>query len=231
MRLGNVKCNVSYVFEYLILLVGSVIEGDASLLSAAFLANRGFFSLPLVILTAAFSTTAANQFYYILARSKGRESLERKAARYHRYRRVQTWMRKRGAVLLVFSRFIYGLRIAIPAACGAVGMTPMRFFVLNLVGAFVWAVPIALAGYFFGQTLTLFFENLRDYDWWIAGALLLSVAVFLLIRHLNDVPAVTTMFTHPEHLGEESTERLEGIYRKVESMEHHHHHHHHRHVS
>jgi membrane protein DedA with SNARE-associated domain len=220
-------------YEYLILLLGSVIEGDASVLSAAFLSHRGYFTLPLVILTAAFGTTVINQFYYFLARTRGRESLDRKAARHHRYRRVQLWMRRRGSLLMLFSRFIYGLRIAIPAACGAVGMAPTRFFILNVVGAFVWAIPIALMGYFFGQTLTLFFANLREYDWWIAGALLLGVAVFLLIRHLNDVPAVTTMILHPSHLGEESTERLEGIYRKVESIEKHHHERHppHRHAS
>jgi membrane protein DedA with SNARE-associated domain len=214
-------------YEYLILLLGSVIEGDATLLSAAFLSHRGFFYLPWVILTAALATTGANQLYYSIARIKGRLSLERKAARYHRYRRVQAWMQKRGSLLLVFSRFIYGLRIAIPAACGAVGMAPLRFFILNLIGAFVWAVPIALLGYFFGQTLAIFVANIKDYDWWIAGVLLVGVAVFLLIRHMNDVPAVTTMILHPDHLGEESADRLEGIYRKVESIEHHHQHHRH----
>jgi membrane protein DedA with SNARE-associated domain len=212
-------------YEYLVLLLGAVIEGDAAVLTAAFLSHRGFFALHWVIVTAALATTGANQVYYLVARTKGRASLERKAARFHRYRRVHTWMQKRGSVLLIFSRFVYGLRIAIPAACGAVGMSPARFFVLNLVGAFVWAIPIALLGYFFGQTLGIFFSNLKDYDWWIASVLLVGVAVFLLVRRMNDVPAVTTLLLHPNHLGEESTERLEGIYRKVESIEHQHQHH------
>jgi membrane protein DedA with SNARE-associated domain len=216
------------VFEYLILLIGSVIEGDATVLSAAFLSHRGYLSLPLVVVTAAAGTTAANHLYYILARTKGRASLERKAARHHRYRRVQSWMKKRGGLLLVFSRFIYGLRIAIPAACGAVGMKPTRFFILNLIGAFVWAIPLALLGYFFGHTLEAVFKNIREYDWWIAAALAIAVAVFFLIRHMNDVPAVTTLLLHPTHFGEESTERLEGIRRKVEAIEHPKHHPQHR---
>jgi membrane protein DedA with SNARE-associated domain len=209
-------------YQYLFLLLGAVVEGDAAVLSAAFLSHGGFFSLPLVIVTAALATTGANQVYYLIARMRGRKSLERKAARHHQYRRVQAWIQRRGSLLLVFSRFIYGLRIAIPAACGAIGMPPMRFFLLNLVGSFVWAIPIAFGGYFFGHTLAIFVQNLRDYDWVIAAAIMVGVAVLLLIRHLNDVPAVTTMLTHPADLGEESAERLEEMYRKVEAIEKHH---------
>jgi membrane protein DedA with SNARE-associated domain len=205
-------------YGYAVLLLGSIIEGDATVLSAAFLANRGYFPLHIVILIAAGATTAANQVYYVIAKCKG-HSLERKAALHHRYRRIYGWIQKRAGVLLVFSRFIYGLRIAIPAACGAVGMGSLRFLVLNLVGAFVWAIPIALLGYFFGETVALVLADIQDYDWQIAVGIGLAVAVFLLNRHLNDIRGATTMITHPEDLGEESTERLEGIYHKAQHFE------------
>ena len=118
-------------YQYWILLLGSVFEGDATLISASFLAHQGLLSLPLVVVTAAFSTTGANEVYYLVARRRGRIQWERKAAKQLYYRKVQAWLQRRGSLLMLFSRFIFGLRIAIPAACGASGMSPLRFFALN----------------------------------------------------------------------------------------------------
>lgn len=40
------------------------------------------------------------------------------------------------------SRFLPGLRIAIPAACAYADMPALRFSVLNLISAFAWASAI-----------------------------------------------------------------------------------------
>ena len=93
---------------------GSMVEGEVVLLAAAFLAHRGYFSLPLVILAATAGNTIADQIYYQVARARGRAAFERKAAEDARYARMRDWVGRRGAVLLFVSRFLYGLRIAIP---------------------------------------------------------------------------------------------------------------------
>src|SRR5262245_53807339 len=44
--------------------------------------------------------------------------------------------------LVLVSRFLPGLRTAIPIACTYAGMNPLKFSALNLVSAFAWAGAI-----------------------------------------------------------------------------------------
>src|SRR3954447_19547797 len=156
-------------YGYFLLLAGSVVEGDATVIAAAFLAHRGYFSLMIVVLLAVLSTTAANEVYYRIARAKGRAVLERKAARSPRYARLHRWITRRAGLLLFLSRFLWGLRVAIPAACGASGMCPGRFFAFNLAGAVIWASAMGALGYAFGGALHRVWAGVRQYEWFIAA--------------------------------------------------------------
>ena len=88
-------------------------------------------------------------------------------------------MGRRGGLLLLASRFAYGLRIAIPAACGALGMGVVTFTLLDLVAGVLWAVPMAALGFFAGGALGPLLEGVRRYE--EAVALLLVVAVAALL--------------------------------------------------
>jgi membrane protein DedA with SNARE-associated domain len=81
-------------------------------------------------------------------------------------------------VLLI--RFAPGLRIAIAAACAWVDVSPVKFSILNLLSAFVWAsVLLALVGWF-GPTY------LAPYGFagW-KGALIVGVAVLGSLKALG----------------------------------------------
>jgi phosphatidylglycerol lysyltransferase len=169
-------------FGYVILFLGTMVEGDAFLLTAAFLAHRGYFHLGIVIAVATIANTLADQIYYQLARAQGREAFARKAETDPRFARVRTWIELRGATLLFASRFLWGFRIAIPAACGAAGMRPRTFLLVNLAGGLLWATVFGVLGYTLGNTLDVLLVNLRHVEWHIAGALLVVVAVFVAVR-------------------------------------------------
>ena len=44
--------------------------------------------------------------------------------------------------MLLFFRFLYGLRGAVPFAVGLSGLGPRKFSLLNAVGALLWAVSV-----------------------------------------------------------------------------------------
>jgi phosphatidylglycerol lysyltransferase len=169
-------------YGYLVLFVGVAIEGDAFLLAAAFLAHRGYMHLGWVIAVAAFATLAADQVYYQLARSRGREAFARRAAADPRFERVRRWIERRGTLLLFLSRFMYGFRIAIPVSCGAIGMPASRFTAVNLAGSLVWAIFFGLAGYAFGTALEVLIADLAAYERIVAAVLLVVAAVIVALR-------------------------------------------------
>src|SRR5689334_24733803 len=115
---------------YLILFLGIFLEGEAFLLAGAYLCNRGYFSLTLVVLVAVAANTLGGQFYYLAARVRGRQWFEARFGTSPRFQRILTWMSNYGNWVLLLSRFAFGFRIVIPAACGAFGMGQSRFFLL-----------------------------------------------------------------------------------------------------
>ncbi len=202
-------------YGYIVVLIGMIFESDATLLTAAFLAHRGYFSFTAVVVIALVTTITMNEVFFWLARTRGCERFERNARKHPRFARVRDWVVRRGTLLVLFSRFIFGLRIAIPAACGVVGMKQVRFSVLNVVGAFLWAFPLSFGALAFGSIFARVTSNPRAYEWWIASALLAGTAAFLAWRG-RDVRGVRMALHHPEKLGSDSAVRV-----IVESERHH----------
>jgi membrane protein DedA with SNARE-associated domain len=178
-------------YGYTLVFVAAAVEGDATLLTATFLAHRGYLQLHLVIVVAAAATVTVNQVYFWLARRYGQE----RVAALRAYRTIQPLLGRidrHGTLLIFFSRFVYGFRIAIPAACGATGMSPVRFAIGDVAGAVVWSLVIGLAGFAIGQLLDRLLDDLRRYEWWIALALFCGVLI-LLAWHGRDVLALRTL--------------------------------------
>lgn len=168
-------------YGYIMLFIGAAVEGDASLLTGAFLAHRGYFSTPAVIVTAAVATSVANQVYFWIARSRGRRAPERIDAGWLSGRLGRAVMRHTKPLLFI-SRFLYGFRIAIPAACGASNMSAGAFTMIDLGGAALWSVVVGLAGYAIGHALETLLADLRRYEWPIAAAFLVAALAVLAVR-------------------------------------------------
>src|SRR5207249_4551158 len=101
------------------------------------------------------------------------------------YRTIINWVGRRTNWLLLMSRFLFGFRIVIPAACGAFGMPIPRFVLLNVIAGLLWAVPTALAGYYFGESVGEWFRNARQYTLVFAIVVTAGIALFLAIRHIQ----------------------------------------------
>jgi len=144
-----------------------------------------------VIVVAAAATVTINQVYFWLARRFGQQ----RVAAMRTYRTIQPVLDRidrHGTLLVFFSRFFYGFRIAIPAACGATGMSAVRFTIVDVVGSIVWSVVVGLAGFAIGQLLDRLLDDLRRYEWWIALALFCGVLI-VLAWHGRDVLALRTL--------------------------------------
>jgi membrane protein DedA with SNARE-associated domain len=182
-------------YGYALVFVAAAVEGDATLLTATFLAHRGYLQLHLVIVVAAAGTVAINQVYYWVARVYGRRRVatlrERPTAQ-----RVLDRIDRHGTLLVLGSRFAYGFRIAIPAACGATGMSPIRFTAGDVAGAAAWSVVIGLTGFAIGHLLDRLVDDLRRYEWWIALVLFCGVLVAL-AWHGRDVFPLRTLRLAP----------------------------------
>src|SRR5437016_13224572 len=113
--------------------VGVIFEGEAVLIAGSFLASRGYFNISTVALVALAANTMSAPFYYTAARVRGRRWFEDRFPEKSNYLVIVDWVGRRGIRLLLLSRFLFGFRIVIPAACGAFGMPGARFAAINVL--------------------------------------------------------------------------------------------------
>ena len=151
-------------YGYLAVLVGTLLEGEAILMLAAYAAHQGYLSLPLVIAIAFFGATLGDQIFFLLGRHFGTRLLLRFPTLQTRAERVDRLLLRYHGTLIIGIRFAYGLRIAGPIAIGMSTLPASRFFFFNAIGALIWAPLIAGVGYLFGHTLGWLLADFKRYE-------------------------------------------------------------------
>ena len=170
-------------FGYYAVFFGALFEGETILVLAGFAAHRGMLDLGYVIAIAFVASTLGDQIFFHLGRLYGVAILDRFPALRARVPAVQKLLAKYHTLLIPAVRFLYGLRIAGPVIIGISGISSTRFALLNMLGAIVWAVIIALVGYYFGALLELLLDDIKYVEEAILIGILLAGGALWLWRH------------------------------------------------
>lgn len=187
-------------YGYLVVFFGVMLEnagvpvpGETILLAAGFFAADHHFNLAFVMAVACVGAVLGDNAGYLIGHRVGRATL----LRYGRYggltpKRLamfEGFFESHGDKTILVARFITGLRVFAALLAGAAGMRWRTFAIYNFLGAVLWSITIALAGYFFGHSWHLL-------ERWIggigAGALAAVVVVcvaILLIRRRRRLAA------------------------------------------
>ena len=173
-------------FGYFALFLGTFFEGETILVLAGFLAFRGYMDINLVVVVAFFGSYAGDQLWYYMGRKHGRKLLARKPRWQLMGDKALEHIRKHPDVWVLSFRFVYGLRTVMPVAIGLSGYPPVRYLILNGIGAAVWAAALGAAAYHFGAVLEGMLGSVKKYELWVLGALLvLGFALWLRRRFKN----------------------------------------------
>lgn len=161
-------------YGYYALFLGTLLEGETVLVAAGYAAHRGLLELPWVIVIAFFGGTLGDQVAFLVGRRYGSRLLARYPALQSHAVKVRALLNRYHTSLILAVRFLYGLRIAGPLVIGMSDVTLLRFMLLNMAGALIWAVSVALAGYYFGAMLELVLIDLKHFDEIILLAILVA---------------------------------------------------------
>ncbi len=138
------------------LLVGFFLPGDSLLFTAGFLASQGVLQImPL----AAFCFVAAvlgDSTGYAFGHSLGRRLYTRPDSRLFRHEhlaRAEAFFARHGGKAIVLARFVPVVRTFVPVVAGAGAMPYGQFIGFNVLGGFLWAVGVTVAGYFLGSAI------------------------------------------------------------------------------
>jgi membrane protein DedA with SNARE-associated domain len=173
-------------YGYLAVLIITFIEGETIVILAGLAAHLGYLELYWVIAAAVAGSFSGDQFWYYIGRHWGPKVIAKRLSWQEGAEKVYKHLHRHQYWLILTFRFYYGLRNVTPFVVGAAHVPRLRFFLLNLIGAVVWAISFAYIGYLLGEASKLFIADLRHYGLYLLGALLLvGLLVWLttLIRH------------------------------------------------
>ena len=170
-------------YGYAAIGIGTFLEGETILILGGFSAHRGYLELPWVILCAFAGTFFGDQFYFYFGRAKGQGWLKKRPGWQQKSEKVFLLLAKHQVLLILGFRFLYGLRSVTPFVIGMAGISPARFFVLNFIGALVWAVTFGAMGYLFGHALEIVIDDIKRYELLFFGGLI-AISLALWLRYL-----------------------------------------------
>jgi membrane protein DedA with SNARE-associated domain len=174
-------------FGYPALVVGLLLEGETVLVLGSFMAHRGYLDLPVVIALGCFVAFASDQFFFWLGRVKGSRFLESRPSWKPHVEKARSFLGRNVNLLFMSVRFMYGLRTVMPFVIGMSRLDPKRFALLDLIGAFLWALTFGLAGQLIGHLFSLILEDVREQELKIAIAIILLGVGVWLYRHIKVV--------------------------------------------
>jgi len=169
-------------YGYAALFIGCLLEGETLLVLAGVAAHGGYLWFPTVVAVAFIGGTLGDQVLFFVGRRSGEPIL----ARWPRFERpaarVRSLVERHSSLLIVMVRFMYGLRLVGPVVIGMSSVSPLRFAILNMIGAALWATSVAGVGYVFGHAIEWLLADLAMFEKAALG-IAAVVAVALLVLH------------------------------------------------
>jgi membrane-associated protein len=155
--------------------------GETVLLLASFLAySQRELQLPWIIVVGTLAATLGDNLGYGLGSYGGRPLLERYRSLFHMsdaaIARGERLFQRYGSVTILFSRFVFGMRVIAGPMAGILRMPWKSFAVFNLLGAALWVSAISIAGYFFGGRWRVLIYYMKRFDQVLVVVFILFIA-------------------------------------------------------
>lgn len=146
-------------YGYYIILVWTFLEGETIVIIAGLLAPKIGLDLWLVALCAFSGAMLSDQLMFTLGKYKGERILSLFPSIAMRMNKATALFKKYDTLLILSFRFIYGVRNVTPIMLGISKVGHKKFFILNFIGASIWAFSFTYGGYYAGKTFLTLVEH------------------------------------------------------------------------
>ena len=159
------------------------IWGEASPLLGGLAAFDRNLRLIAVVNAVALGTWLGQLLFYWIGRSQGRRIRKRWPRARPVIIRSIAIVRRHPWRASLGNRFAYGLRIALPIACGVAHLPFSKYAIGTAVSCIVWSTLFTVTGWALGRTTETFIGHVRQLETLIgAVVVLIVVAVFIFLR-------------------------------------------------
>jgi len=135
------------------LVVAAILPGDSLLFAAGALSSSGNLNIWIVMGCCIVGAILGNTVNFYIGRWLGPRIFDEDSRFFKKdyLIRTQKFYDKHGGKALVIGRFLPLIRTFVPLVAGVGNMTASKFSYFNIVGAFLWIIPLCSLGYLFGN--------------------------------------------------------------------------------
>ena len=170
-------------YGYWAVFIGCLLEGETILILGGLAAHQTSLRLVDVIMVATLGGMLGDQILFWTGRFFGPRLLPKLHRQQATIDRVSELIKRYPTASIFSVRFLYGMRLIGPLVIGASRLSPIRFSLINLLGAAVWATLFVMAGYWAGEALHNLLGNLKPYRLPIFIGVVVIAAGVALYRH------------------------------------------------
>jgi membrane-associated protein len=138
------------------LLIGFFLPGDSLLFTGGILASQGNLNIAVIAIGCFLAAVIGDQVGYTIGHRAGPPLFRRPDSRIFKQRyveRTKEFFDKHGPKTILLARFVPVVRTFAPVLAGVGEMDRRTFTIYNVVGGFVWAVGVTVAGYILGSAI------------------------------------------------------------------------------
>lgn len=138
------------------LLIGFFLPGDSLLFTAGILASQGYLNIWWLCVILFFAAVTGDSVGYAFGKKMGPKIFKKEDSLFFHKDHVikaQNFFHKHGGKTIIIARFVPVVRTFAPVVAGVGHMKYGRFLAFNVVGALLWAVGLAVFGYWLGTAV------------------------------------------------------------------------------
>ncbi len=152
-------------YGYIILFLYSLGGGMVAIIAAGVLSYAGKMDLTTSIAVAFVANAIGDSLLFYMSRYNKSTIMPYLRKHKRKLALSHLLMKKYGDKIIFFQKFIYGVKTLIPMGIGMTKYPALKFNVLNVISAFLWAVILGYLSYSSGKAITTFFGKFSDYPW------------------------------------------------------------------
>lgn len=160
---------------YLILFLWSILEGELGLILAGIAAHTGHMNVYLAVFVAGIGGFAGDQIYFYIGRLNKSYIQKHLSKQRRKLALAHLLLQKYGWSIIFIQRYMYGMRTIIPISIGLTRYSAVKFAIINLISAWIWASITIFLAWFFGEKILEALSWLKGHPY----LLVILLAVFL----------------------------------------------------
>jgi membrane protein DedA with SNARE-associated domain len=162
------------VLVYVMLGLTGIVAEEATPLLGGLAAQDGRLDFTAVVAAISVGTWVAAVLLYFVGRARGHWVRKRFPWLRTFFLRAFTVVRRHPWRATLAVRWVFGLRIALPIACGAARVPLGTYVIGSAVSCFTWSLTFVVVGWYFGEAARRLLHHVERYERWIVLVLALG---------------------------------------------------------